>query len=400
MERRSFLGAVGAGAVGVGVGVAGTEAVAHASQRTSTIDFEGGHQAGVTTDAQDNLNITAFDVTTRDRNKLCDLLKNWTDMARRLTRGEDPTGHVGDYDVPADSGEAVGLSASNLTLTIGFGPSLFDDRFGLASKKPKNLQRFPNFPGDQLVDELCYGDIVIQACADDPQVAVHAIRNLARAGEGLVSVKWSQLGFGRSSSTSKRQETPRNLFGFKDGTANIKSEEKGDVDKFVWTHDADQDWMNGGTYLCARRVRMLVETWDRQVLSDQEETFGRKKDTGAPLGAKKEYDDIPLDDMMGTQPVISKKSHIRLAHPSNNDGKRMLRRGYNFVEGTDKLGHLSVGLFFIAFVSDPQRGFVPIQMALSKNDKMNEYVRYESSAVFACPRGVSAGGYWGQELFS
>ena len=65
----------------------------------------------------------------------------------------------------------------------------------------------------------------MQACADDPQVAFHAVRNLARIGRGIVVMRWSQLGFGRTSSTSTAQETPRNLMGFKDGTNNITAEE-------------------------------------------------------------------------------------------------------------------------------------------------------------------------------
>ena len=63
---------------------------------------------------------------------------------------------------------------------------------------------------------------------------MHAIRNLARIGFGTVAVRWAQLGYGRTSSTSTSQATPRNLIGFKDGTANLKAEDTDDIDKFVW----------------------------------------------------------------------------------------------------------------------------------------------------------------------
>ncbi|NYM78262.1 deferrochelatase/peroxidase EfeB, partial [Salmonella enterica subsp. enterica serovar Typhimurium] len=79
---------------------------------------------------------------------------------------------------------------------------------------------------------------------------------------------------------SQAQETPRNLFGFKDGTANIMAEEKDRLDEHVWVRD--DSWMDGGSYLCARRIRMIFETWDREPLGGQEAIFGRTKRDGAP----------------------------------------------------------------------------------------------------------------------
>lgn len=409
ITRRRFLTGIGMGVgAGVAAGAVGASAVAAVAGRggdasPGMVEFTGSHQAGIATPVQNHLNITAFDVTTRDRAQLQELLRVWTEMARQMVRGEDPPDAQGEFTVPTDSGDAVGLPAANLTLTFGVGPSLFDHRFGLASKRPRHLDPLPKFPGDQLRADMCGGDLVVQACADDPQVAVHAVRNLARAGFGIVAVRWSQLGFGRASSTSTAQETPRNLFGFKDGTNNLKAEDPAQLDRFVWVGDDEpQRWMHGGSYLCARRVRQLVEVWDRQVLGDQEATFGRAKASGAPLGAREEFDDVPLDLVIGRQPAIPRDSHVFLAHPRNNDGAQMLRRGYNFIEGADSFGHLSVGLYFIAFVNDPVQNFIPVQMNLSRHDKMNEYVRYESAVIFACPGGLGgpgSGDYWGRGLF-
>jgi deferrochelatase/peroxidase EfeB len=233
-------------------------------------------------------------------------------------------------------------------------------------------------------------------------VAVHAIRNLARIGFGRVAVRWSQLGFGRTSSTSTSQATPRNLMGFKDGTNNIKAEDTDLLRDHVWVQPGDgADWMAGGSYLVTRRIRMVVETWDRTSLTEQEAIFGRDKGEGAPLGRKKEFDEIDFK-AMGTdgEPVVREVAHVRLAHHDFNNGARLLRRGYNFVDGTDGLGRLDAGLFFIAYQRDPRKQFVPIQLSLARRDILNEYIKHVSSGLFACPPGVTAtGGYWGQSLF-
>lgn len=427
-SRRTFLTGLGLGAAGVGAAGAGGLALSSCSTDGSaggaggsggehTVPFRDVHQAGITTAQQEHLHIVAFDVVTTDREDLRDLLSEWTAMAERMAEGletteggalsdtsadtpsDDPSG----VTVPSDTGEALGLTAANLTVTIGFGPSLFDDRFGLSDRRPDELTALPKFPGDQLVEELCDGDIVIQACADDPQVAVHAVRNLTRAGSGVVEVRWSQLGYGRASKTTVDETTPRNLFGFKDGTRNILADETDDLDTHVWcpAESGKGSWMDGGSYMCVRRIRMLLEVWDRQILDDQQHTFARYKGSGAPLGTTDEFDDVPFDLYLGTGgPAIPHDSHVFLAHPDNNDGARMLRRAYNFIEGSDSFGHLSSGLFFIAYVARPSVDFTPVQMALAHKDKMNEYVRYESKAIFACPPGLGDDGAdWGTALF-
>nr|WP_231263324.1 iron uptake transporter deferrochelatase/peroxidase subunit [Nocardioides alpinus] len=407
----AVAGVAGAFAVGRTTAHADEGATVATGGRSTTYAFRGAHQAGIVTPAQDRLHFAAFDVLTDSRDELVDLLQRWTLAAEQMTAGEPAGTGAIDGDVrlpPDDTGEALDLPASGLTLTFGFGPSLFRDaegrdRFGLADRQPEALRDLPHFPGDILDPARSGGDLCIQACADDPQVAVHAVRNLARLGFGTVSVRWSQLGFGRTSTTSTSQSTPRNLFGFKDGTANVKAEETAALDEHVWVGDDDPraGWLVGGSYLVARRINMTIEVWDRQPLGDQEAFVGRTKGTGAPLSGGEEMSE-PDFDMPGSndQPVIATDAHVRVVHPDVHGGARMLRRGYNFVDGSNALGGLDAGLFFIAYVRDPGTHFVPVQLAMSKSDALVEYLEFTGSALFAVPPGVGPGEHVGQSLFA
>ena len=415
LSRRSFLGAAGAGVAAVAAAGAGARELL-ADEKTDVADpagvvpFYGSHQAGIVTPAQDRLHFSTFDVTATTRTELVGLLTAWTAAAAQLTAGREAgiSGALGGPPEapPDDTGEALGLPPSQLTLTVGFGPSLFTDasgrdRFGIADRRPPALADLPAFPGDALDPERSGGDLAVQACAADPQVAVHAIRNLARIAFGSAAVRYSQLGFGRTSSTSRDQATPRNLFGFKDGTNNLKAEDGKLLREHLWVQPGDgPDWMTGGSYLVTRRIRMMVETWDRTSLVEQEALVGRTKGSGAAHGAAAEFDPI---DFAATgadgKPLIATDAHVRLAHPVNNGGVRMLRRGYNFVDGSDGLGRLDAGLFFMSYQRDPRTQFVPVQRALARGDGLNEYLRHTGSAVFACPPGVRPGGFWGQALF-
>ena len=415
----SFAGVGGAGALaGLAAGLLGRDAVfasVPAAEVTAadTVPFHGDRQAGITTPAQDRLHMAAFDVITEDRDALIRLLKDWTAAAEDMTQGRE-TGETGaaggSYDAPPqDTGEAMGLSAGKLTVTFGFGASLFEKdgkaRFGLEGRRPDALIDLPHFPGDDLQAGRSGGDIILQACADDPQVAVHAIRNLARLGFGKVRVRWSQLGFGRTSSTSRAQQTPRNLFGFKDGTNNLKVEDAGLLDSHVWAGAGTREgeaWMQGGSYLVARRIRMHIEIWDRTSLGEQEGLIGRTKAEGAPLSGGQEFTapDFNIKGKDG-EPLMGIDSHVRLAHADQNGGVRMLRRGYNYTDGSDGLGHLDAGLFFIAFVKDPRTHYVPMQMAMAKQDTLAvEYLKHTGSALAAVPPGIRPGGFIGEGLFS
>ncbi len=419
VSRRGLLGAAGAGLAGLAAGTAGGFAVARdeanpspQSAGTRTYPFYGEHQAGILTPVQDRLHFAAFDVITDARDELAQLLKDWTAAAARMTQGLGagelgPTS--GPYAAPPDdTGEAIGLPPAGLTITFGFGPTLFHkdgkDRFGLASRQPDALQRLPHFPADKLDPQRSDGDLCVQACADDPQVAVHAVRNLARIAFGRAAIRWSQLGFGRTSSTSTSQTTPRNLMGFKDGTMNLKAEDPAAVDAHVWVPaDAYSKgrWLAVGSVLVVRRIIMTSETWDRQPLSEQERVIGRTKAEGAPLsgGAEFSHPDFSLKGSDG-EPLMATDAHVRMVHPSNNSGAKMLRRGYNFVDGSDGLGRLDAGLFFLAYVRDPRTHYIPIQMKLGMGDGLSEYVQHTGSALFAVPPGIAQGEHVGQAMFA
>jgi deferrochelatase/peroxidase EfeB len=407
-SRRALLGWSGAG-LAIGVTASGGAAAAaigitgdDGPPAGQAVPFHGAHQAGIATPVQDRLHFAAFDVTTGDRDELIALLKAWTRAAAQMSAGRAVGGGAvgGTPEAPPDdTGEALGLRPSRLTLTAGFGPTLFtkdgEDRFGIAARRPPALIDLPVFAGDDLDPARSGGDLCVQACADDPQVAVHAVRNLARIGFGKVTVRWSQLGFGKTSSTTPDAQTPRNLMGFKDGTRNISGADAAALDEHVWVPPKDgPPWMAGGSYLVARRIAMRIETWDRTSLKEQEDIFGRTKGEGAPIGGRREHDEPDLKAMLPD-------AHVRLAHPDTNNGARLLRRGYSYTDGTDGLGRLDAGLFFLAYQRDIRRGFLPVQTSLARIDALNEYIRHVGSAAFAIPPGVrDAAGWWGEELFS
>ncbi|MGB8380282.1 MAG: Dyp-type peroxidase, partial [Dermatophilaceae bacterium] len=299
---------------------------------SQVVAFHGAHQAGIITPAQDRMHFVSLDVRTTDPAALRGLLDRWTEAAARMTRGEEtvPGGFDGgaSQGPPEDTGEAFGLAASQLTVTIGYGPSLFDDRFGLAARRPAALVELPPFTGDALEPARTGGDLAIQACANDPQVAVHAVRNLIRMGMGLVAVRWSQLGFGRTSSTSTTQATPRNLMGFKDGTNNLKAEDAAALEEHVWVQPGDvsgaSTWMAGGSYLVARRIRMHIEVWDRAPLREQEDIFGRTKRTGAAYGQTGEFDPADFErQRTAGGPLIPATAHIRVHRAHRVRGLRL-----------------------------------------------------------------------------
>jgi deferrochelatase/peroxidase EfeB len=407
ISRRRLLASAGVGAAGIGLGAGGyligqDSAEASEGEGSGSVPFYGEHQAGIDTPAQDRLHFASFELLTESRAELREMMREWSRAAAEMTAGQ-LIGDVNNLQLapPDDTGETVGLMPANLTITFGFGPSLFERRaLGLAAQRPAALRDIPPLPGDELVALESGGDICVQACSDDPQVAFHAVRNLARIGRGTVAMRWSQLGFGRTSSTSRSQDTPRNLMGMKDGTANIRAEDSEAMRRFVWLGDGDGPaWIRGGSYMVTRRIRMLLEVWDRSSLEDQEQTIGRHKYSGAPLGESGEFDRLDLDKETDGVPAIPANAHVRLASSEVNDGERILRRGYSFTDGVDEsLGELEAGLFFIAFQRDPEKQFVAIQRRLGSNDALNEYISHVGSAIFAVPPGASKGGYVGETL--
>jgi deferrochelatase/peroxidase EfeB len=404
ITRRRLVATAGGAALTLAAGAGGfelgrrTDDEAEAGPGSATIPFYGARQAGIATPAQDRLVFAAFDLTLQHRAELHELMRVWTDAAARMTQGET----IGPVEgpllaPPLDTGEAFGLGPARLTVTFGFGPTVFlqdgQDRFGLASRRPALLRPLGPLPGELLDPESSDGDLCVQACADDPQVAFHAVRNLARLGRGACRLRWLQLGFGRTSATTTAQTTPRNLMGFKDGTNNVKAEDTEAMENHVWVGKGEpQAWMRGGSYLVCRRIRMLIETWDRSSLDDQQLTMGRFKETGAPLNGTREHDTVDLSTRGGSPP-IPLDAHIRLAAPASNDGQSILRRGYSFTDGIDpENGELNAGLFFICFQRDPHRQFAAIQRRLGSEDALTEYIQHTASGLFAVPPGARRGG--------
>lgn len=390
MDRREFLKKAGIGGAGLALGVSGASAFfANKAQEEKKISdggeeisFYGEHQAGITTPMQKNIYFVVLDLHSTDKEEVIQMFKDWTYYSSKLVDGELVKKDGSNALLPpSDTGETVGLNPYRLTLTFGVSAD-FLKKMGLEKKRPKEFRDLPPFPKEQLQEKYTGGDIVIQACADDEQVAFHAVRNLVRKARNTVTMKWSQSGF---AAIGDRMSTPRNLFGFKDGTANVTKEK--DFDKVIWT-DSD-DWMKGGTYMAVRRIQMFLETWDRTNLQEQENTFGRYKESGAPFGKKDEFDEVDLD-------LLPVDSHVRLAKEVN---KPIYRRSYSYSDGiVEKTGQFDTGLLFLAFQKNPD-SFVKVQTNLGAQDKMNEYVTHIGSGLFACFAGVKKGEYLGQKLF-
>jgi deferrochelatase/peroxidase EfeB len=404
-DRRSFFGLAGATTLGAALGVPATLAATGQFKEFaggSSVPFYGAHQAGIATPMQDRLYVAAFNVDAVSRDELKATLKALTSAAERMSRGLG-AGVIGAVNgqaesPPDDTGEALDLPAARLTATIGFGPSIFDGRFGFAPLKPSNFNELPKFAADEVPADRLGSDILIQVCADDDQVAFHAIRNLIRISKGTLTPLWLQSGFSGASKAVSNPHTPRNLFGFKDGTANLDLNSSAETAEHLWV---DKSWMAGGTYLALRNFRFDIETWDRSALLEQEQVFGRNKGEGAPLSGGSEFTkpDFEAKNALGEK-AIAEDSHVALAHPTRHGGTKLHRRAYNYSNGTDRVGHIDAGLLFLSFQKDLEKQFVPIQRALANNDRMNEYIKVVGSAAYACPPGLAPGQYWGHQLFN
>ncbi len=403
-RRGLFLGTaggvVGGAVLGGGGGVLAGRAIAQ-DDSDSALQYPfytGLHQAGIETLPQRYSMFMAFDMAAgTTATDLQVLLARWSASIAQLMAGQT----IGQVEpartdaVAGDTGEALDLGPSGLTVTLGLGPDLFDARFGLAAKRPPKLRALPTLPSDQLAAATTGGELGLQACADDPQVAYHAIRDLARMARGTATTRWTVMGFGRASA-GPHQKTPRNLMGFKDGTRNISTPEE--YRKFVWVDDGPA-WMRGGSYQVVRKIQMNIEIWDADAVHDQQAVFGRTKNEGAPLSGRVEHDTPDFGAEKGGSPVIPPTSHIALAAHENNGGVKILRRGYNYTDGLDQFAQLDAGLLFIAYMNDPEH-FVRLQTKLGSVDRLNEYISHIGSALFAVPPAPKRGGYIGERLFS
>ena len=437
-SRRAFFKNTAALAAATGVGLtasAAAQARANDSaigrkQANETVEpFWGMHQGGIATPQQQHVYFAAFDLTTAKRSDVAALLKAWTSAAARMSRGAtaEPmdaglqtaasSPESAAYSPPApsgqaaDSGEALDMGPHRLTVTFGFGPGLFSkeghDRYGLAARRPEPLVDLPRFPGDQLVEAHTGGDLCIQACADDPQVAFHCVRQLARIASGIATVRWVQAGF---LPNVPPHQTARNLMGFKDGIVNPAIDDPREMERFVWVGTEGPTWMRGGSYLVARRIRIALEHWDQMKVAFQEQTVGRHKLSGAPLGRKHESDSLDLEakDKDGN-PIIPENSHVRLSSAAANGGAMILRRGYSYNDGVNLTAErwppwregmeYDAGLLFLAYQKDPRSGFILIFDKVARFDMMNQFVTHVGSGLFACPGGAMPGEYVGQRLF-
>ena len=410
--RRGFLGAVGAGigtaAVGAGIGTAASgvgRGTATATPEKSSpaprqFAFHGAHQQGIITLPQAASTFLALDVTAANRSELQELFQSITARARFLTAGGAPE-TVGITAPPSDSG-VVGpeVEPDGLTVTLSVGASLFDHRYGLGERIPARLRTMPDFPNDALRRDVCDGDLMLQLRADHADTVIHAMRDITRAARGGVQVRWRMDGF---ISPPRPSGTPRNLMGFKDGTANPNIDDPVQMARLVWaaTDGSEPAWTAGGSYHVVRLIRMLVEFWDRVSLREQENMIGRSRDVGAPLTGVREMDAPDyLNDPNGD--AIPTGAHIRLANPRTptTDSSRLLRRGYNYDAGLDANGQLDMGLIFTTFNQDLERQFVTVQRRLV-DEALTDYISpFGGGYYFALPGARDEHDWLGRTLMS
>ncbi len=422
LDRRQFVGRslalLGAGGLGA---LAGAEAerdngsasaaslsptaLAERSQQSSlavAVPFDAVHQAGILTPAPAQATFAALDAIAPDRQTLSEALQQLSTRARQLTQG-GAYPRLETDDPPADSGVLGPINAPDaLTVTIAFGGSLFDDRYGLASRRPQRLTEMPNFPNDDLHTERSHGDVLLQICAGQRDTVVHTLRELVRSVRGSLQQRWAIDGFSSARRGPSPHNSPRNLFAFRDGTANPDVSDAALMNRLIWIQAGagEPAWATGGSYQVVRAIRMHAEFWDRVGLAEQEEMIGRRRDTGAPLGGTEEFEDPRYDlDPQGKRIPVT--AHIRLANPRTapTADQRILRRGFNYHRGFDSAGQLDQGLVFVAFNQDVERQFATIQRRLSE-EPMVDYITPVGGGYFFAPPGSRSPTDWvGSGLF-
>ncbi|MFE1857077.1 iron uptake transporter deferrochelatase/peroxidase subunit [Streptomyces anandii] len=398
VSRRRLLGTAGAtglvlGAAGAAVGYASAPAGATplTSLGAGRAMFHGKHQPGITDPLQSCGHLVAFDlVAGAGRKEAAALLRRWSTTAERLMAGE-PAPH-GDTDVARDAGP------SSLTLTFGFGRTFFD-RTGLQGQRPAALDPLPDFSSDHLDKARSEGDLWVQIGADDALVAFHALRAVQKDAGSAARVRWQMNGFNRSPGATAHPMTARNLMGQVDGTRNPKPSDA-DFDKRVFVPaGGEPTWMAGGSYAVVRRIRMLLDDWEKLSLTQQENVIGRRKADGAPLSGGTETTAMDLEKTGADGSyVVPVNAHARITRPDQNGGAAMVRRPFSYHDGYDAEGAPDAGLLFICWQADPLRGFVPVQRKLDRGDALSQYIRHEASGLFAVPGGAAEGEYVGQRL--
>ena len=365
--------------------------------------FYGAHQAGIVTPQQASMMLVAFDVLASDKAELERLFRLLTDRFAFLTQGGPAPAVTNPQLPPMDSGIlGADIAPDNLTMTLSVGTSLFDERFGLSKHKPAQLQTMTRFPNDSLDAEQCHGDLLLQICANTQDTVIHALRDIIKRTPDLLAVRWRRDGFiADHAARSNGKETPINLLGFKDGTANPDTHNPALMDQLLWvTHEQQEPaWTHGGSYQAVRIIRFHVEMWDRTPLGEQQTIFGREKLSGAPLGMKNEHD-VPDYSKDPDGDFIALDAHIRLANPRTpeTDSSLMLRRGYSYSSGITGSGQLDMGLLFVCYQHDLTRGFITVQQRLN-GEALEEYIRpIGGGYFFALPGVADKNHYLGQPL--
>ncbi|MGW5775692.1 iron uptake transporter deferrochelatase/peroxidase subunit [Streptomyces sp. NPDC003863] len=409
LSRRRLLGVAGAaGAAGLVAGAAGGVGISAALSGDDTagtgsggspalttvgstaVMFHGKHQAGITTPLQSRGHLISFDLAPgAGRKEAAALLRRWSATAKVLMSGKAPAG---------DTGVALDAGPSSLTVTFGFGRTFFD-RTGLASRRPAELDPLPAFSADALDPRRSEGDLWVQIGADDALVAFHALRAVQKDAGDAARVRWQMNGFNRSAGATAKPMTARNLMGQVDGTGNPKPTDP-DFDRRIFVPaGGGQEWMAGGSYAVVRRIRMLLDDWEKLPLDRQEKVIGRRKSDGAPLTGGSETTALDLNKLgPDGKPVIPDNAHSRISAPEQNGGAAMLRRPFSFHDGIGPDGTPDAGLLFVCWQADPLRGFVPVQRKLDRGDALSAFIRHEASGLFAVPGGPAEGEYVGQRL--
>jgi len=373
------------------------------NSRQQAQPFYGAHQAGIVTPQQASMMLVAFDVLASDKAELERLFRLLTDRFAFLTQGGPAPAVTNPQLPPMDSGIlGADIAPDNLTMTLSVGTSLFDERFGLSKHKPAQLQTMTRFPNDSLDAEQCHGDLLLQICANTQDTVIHALRDIIKRTPDLLAVRWRRDGFiADHAARSNGKETPINLLGFKDGTANPDTHNPALMDQLLWvTHEQQEPaWTHGGSYQAVRIIRFHVEMWDRTPLGEQQTIFGREKLSGAPLGMKNEHD-VPDYSKDPDGDLIALDAHIRLANPRTpeTDSSLMLRRGYSYSSGITGSGQLDMGLLFVCYQHDLTRGFITVQQRLN-GEALEEYIRpIGGGYFFALPGVADKNHYLGQPL--
>jgi deferrochelatase/peroxidase EfeB len=419
MTRRSALKALGLATASAVAGGAAVAAGRHpagqlpqVTGQTPVVEelfpFEGVHQAGIITDPPEAVLLVALEVISKTPDSLTRLMQTLTARSRELMRGQPGPATVEDENFPPRNTGEMGydsLKDGRLSIMIGLGASLFTkdgkDRFGLASRKPIALKPMPrDLAGDRLNPAMLDGDILLQISSDHPLQNLHAFRDILRNTKGLVSPVWVQPGFQRYLKAPSGEANARGLLGFKDGTSNLNTRDDALMTSLVWTGSEEPGWAQGGTYVAVRIIREQLERWDRLNLARQEASIGRRKTTGATLDNTKETT-LPNYAADPDGDIVPLNSHIRKSNPhlgEESERRRMLRRGFLYMNGIDKSGLLDAGFLFQGFCRnlEEQFEFVKRNYMVNRNfpkkgtgaQDLDEYTACIGGGYFFVPAGV------------